>query len=322
MIQRVHRFTAMGSACSLTITAADGDAAESLALRAEATVAQLEALWSRFRPDSELMVLDEHTGEDWGVGPDTFGLIAAALEAHRRTDGLFDPTLLDALVAAGYDRSFDQLGDGVIPIAAPCDAPVGARAGAGVGPEQIGLDHGRAMVRLPAGLRLDLGGIAKGRAADVVAEQLRRRGAIGACVDLGGDIVVFGARAVDEPWGIAVDDPQRPGDDLALLVLEQGAVATSSRARRRWTTTEGPAHHLIDPRTRRPAVTDLLAVTVVAAEAMWAEVFAKAVLIAGSVEGAALLDTVGLPALLVDESGTVTSVGAMESFLMDAQAPR
>ncbi len=323
MIESVHRFAAMGSECTITITAPDVGSAQRSAEQAETTVRQLEALWSRFRPDSELMVLNAGAGSAIGVSPDTFALIGAAVDAWRLTGCLFDPTLLDALRGAGYDRSFEQLaaaspGAAVIPGSADADAGAGAGdpSPSGVLPTEIRFDDETFFVTLPAAMQLDLGGIGKGRAADIVAASLERTGVPGGCVDLGGDMVVFGARAADEPWAVAVDDPAHPGTDLALLVLDRGAVATSSRARRRWTTPAGAAHHLIDPRTGRPAVSDLLAVTVVAAEAMWAEVHAKAALIAGSEAGTELLERAGLSALFVTEDARLLPVGGIDGFLL------
>jgi thiamine biosynthesis lipoprotein len=313
MIEVVHQFTAMGSDCAFTITSVDEIAASTLAMRAEAVVAHLESLWSRFRSDSELMVLNEHAGHAHGVGPDTFSLIAASIDAWRLTGGLFNPTVLDDLIAAGYDRNFTELDEGEGNAIAPTVQP--ARGRDAVSPDSIILDAERAFVTLPEDVNLDLGGIAKGAAADTAAGVLERGGALGACVDLGGDIAVFGDRCDGQPWLIAVDDPAEPGSDLAMIHLDRGAVATSSRARRRWVHAGKEAHHLIDPRTGEPAVTDLLAVSVVASGAMWAEVYAKAALIAGSVEGERLLRSAELPALFVSEGGELRFVGEIEPFL-------
>lgn len=314
MIESVHRFSAMGTTCAVTITAVDERSAQPFAARSERVVAHLESLWSRFRPGSELMVLNEHAGSEHGVSPDTFALLAAAVEAWRVTDGRFDPTMLEALVSAGYDRSFELL---------VAEAPIGsAPPPPRPGPDAIRLDAERAFVTLPAGVHLDLGGIAKGRTADIVAMQLERDGVAGACVDLGGDIAVFGVRADARPWAVAIEDPTDSGSDLACIGLDRGAVATSSIARRRWTSEGAAAHHLIDPRTRRPAVTDLVAVSVVAAEAMWAEVFAKAALIAGSTEGRMLIEDAGLSAVFVTAAGEMHDVGAMDQYLLPLGATR
>ncbi|NCY17573.1 MAG: FAD:protein FMN transferase [Actinobacteria bacterium] len=142
MFETVRSFGAMGSTCSITITVEDHRAADRLAERAEAMVHQLEALWTRFRSDSELMGLNEHAGQEWGVSPDTFALISAAIEARALTGGLFDPTLLDALIDAGYDRSFDQIVDG--------DRPAVRSLHDQSMVDEIDLDAERLFVTLPA----------------------------------------------------------------------------------------------------------------------------------------------------------------------------
>lgn len=318
MIESIHRFTAMGSDCAFTITGPDRSTAAALATRAQAVVDHLESLWSRFRPDSELMRLNARAGSASGVGPDTYALIASAIGAWRLTGGLFDPTMLDALVAAGYDRSFDALGDAHRD--GSVDGPSPTVRQNSLGPDAILLDEERAFVTLPEHVHLDLGGIAKGAAADTVAGVLERAGAIGACVDLGGDIAVFGSRCDGQPWVIGVDDPAHRGADLALLRLDRGAVATSSRSRRRWVRAGQDAHHLIDPRTGRPATSDLLSVTVVASTTMWAEVYAKSALIAGSIEGELLVRSAGLAALFVGDGGEVIAAGDIDRFLIPVVA--
>ena len=184
------------------------------------------------------------------------------------------------------------------------------------GPAGIEVDERIGLVVLPAGCHLDLGGIGKGRSADLVIDQLLGAGALGACVDLGGDVRVGGLTAGGgDDWVIAVDDPFEPGRDLALLRLAGGAVTTSSSAKRRWSTDSGGAHHLIDPTTGRSARSGTAAVTVVAGSAAWGEVHAKAALIAGAVRGRALIEEAGMCALLVADDGTVTTAGPIGDFL-------
>jgi thiamine biosynthesis lipoprotein len=172
-------------------------------------------------------------------------------------------------------------------------------------------------VVLPAGCHLDLGGIGKGRCADLLAAELLAAGALGACVDLGGDVRVAGRTSTGgDDWVVAVDEPFHPGEDLALVQLADGAVTTSSRAKRRWGSGPTAGHHLIDPATGRPAETDLLAVTVVAASAAWGEVHAKAALVAGARRGRALLEAAGMCGLLVAADGTCTPAGPIGDFLV------
>ncbi|HMK07966.1 MAG TPA: FAD:protein FMN transferase, partial [Anaerolineales bacterium] len=162
-------------------------------------------------------------------------------------------------------------------------------------------------VRLPAGTRLDLGGIGKGWAADRAVRRLSRTGA--ALVDAAGDIAVSGPTASGDPWPIGVADPAHAERQLAVLMIGKGGVATSGRDYRRWRQGGLWAHHIIDPRTGRPAQTDVLSATVVGPSARMAEAAAKAVLILGSREGLGWLE--GRPALaglvVLDDERVLTS---------------
>jgi thiamine biosynthesis lipoprotein len=172
------------------------------------------------------------------------------------------------------------------------------------------LDAATRTVTLPAGVGLDLGGIAKGWLADLVAERLLRYGA--ALADLGGDIAVRGLPPDADAWYIDVEGPA--GAVLGRLRLAgDGGVATSGVTRRRCRTAAGAQHHLIDPRTGRPALTDLLSVSVIAPSAAMAEVAAKGALLLGSALGqAALAAAPELGGVLVQRDGRVTLVGGVE----------
>ena len=258
-------------------------------------LADLEARWSRFRPDSEISVLNRAAGRSVAVSPETLTLLALAVLGWQATAGRFDPTVLNALEAVGYDRSFDQLpGDG------PTD---GARRAPGPAPGLAGLriDPEAGTVTLPAGTRLDLGGIAKGYAADLLCAQLRTSGATGVCVNVGGDLRVGGPAPHGGPWAIAVPHPH--GGQAATLQLTEGAAATSSPLRRTWHAGGRPAHHLIDPHTGRPAQTGILQVTAVAAEGWRAEVATKATFLAGLSEALTLATHLDAEALVVDQDG-------------------
>jgi thiamine biosynthesis lipoprotein len=175
-------------------------------------------------------------------------------------------------------------------------------AGPVYGTEAITLANRRA--RLLSGAQLDFGGIGKGWAADTL---VRRFGAASVLFDVGGDIAVGGPRADGSAWPIAVHDPLTEADSpLALLLLERGGIATSGRDYRQWRVGDRAVHHIIDPRTGAPAVTDVLAATVIAPTAVGAEVAAKVVLIQGSARGLEWLEKrPELAGLIVCENGEV-----------------
>jgi thiamine biosynthesis lipoprotein len=307
-------FGAMGTTVHLIGVAASecGPEVVQLLEAAEARVHHLEAQWSRFRPNSELSRLNERAGTPTVVARDTYELVAAAVAGWSRTGGLFDPTLVDAVEAAGYERSFETL---------PTDRPAALlthrpRYEASAGCGGIGLDPDALTVCLPPGTRLDLGGIAKGRTADLVVADLAAAGLDGACANLGGDVRVWGrgpgnACGLDGAWRIDIQDPTAPSVPLALLEIDDGAVVTSTRLRRRWLVDGVEHHHLIDPRTGRPAFNGWAQVSVVAGSATDAEVLAKALFLAGPQPRllGTHLDADGARAVLVGDDGRVETVG-------------
>jgi FAD:protein FMN transferase len=291
----------MGSAVHLLVSGAGIELLE----RARARLDQLESRWSRFLDDSELCRVNAAAGRPVRVSPDTAQVVRRSVEAWRVTGGLFDPAVLAAVESAGYDKSFERL-----------EATAATRPDTATHPSPgcDGIEVDDDTVCVPSGVRLDLGGIGKGYAADQVAYELRQDGATGACVNLGGDVRVSGPSDGGTGWAIGVTDPFDESANMTTVSLDEGAVATSSRLRRRWRRGEEELHHLIDPRTGEPAQTSLVAVTVVAAQAHWAEILAKAALIAGKDAGRQLLEHNGLSALLVSEDGDIERVGSMEGY--------
>ena len=278
-------FRAMGTEIEVLL---DADSDAPLA-EAEQELRRLESLLSRFLPESELSRLNAAGSLD--VGPELLELAELALAARERTGGRFDPTVHDALVAAGYDRSFDLLD----PASRPVDAE-GARCGGAVD-----VDRGAGRIALEPGYRIDLGGIAKGWAADRVVAFLS--GAGPALVNAGGDVSAAGAA-----WPVGVETPA----GALTLELRQGGLATSGTDRRRWIQAGRERHHLIDPGTGEPAAGDLLTVTVAADSAAEAEVLATSLFLAGSVERAAAeADTDAIPAVLVGADGEMRLAGGL-----------
>jgi len=291
---RADRFPAMGT--EVLVVAPEDEAAATEAVRE--LFGEWERCLSRFRADSELCELNRRAGAWVDASPLLVAVVGRALAAAVATDGAFDPTLLAQLVALGYDRTFSSL---------PADRPALARPSApGGGWRWVGIDPARRRVMVPAGAGLDLGGIAKGMAVDAALDLLRARGIEVALVSAGGDLAVCGTPPGLRGWPVAVEAREGSVD----VMLRGGALATSSVGRRRWRQGGRTRHHLLDPRTGEPAAGGLWSVSVAASRCDQAEVAAKAALILGPREGAALLARHGLAALLVQESGARQAVGA------------
>jgi thiamine biosynthesis lipoprotein len=271
-------------------------------------VEDLEAKWSRFLADSEISALNRNAGTPVAVSPETITLVHRAAEAWRLSGGAFDPTVLGAMIRAGYDRSFELLGP----------APVAGRSVLGIGAADIRIDGDE--VTIPAGTGFDPGGIGKGLAGDLVCAEMMAAGAAGVCVNLGGDVRVMGASPTGDGWTIAVEHPWMEAP-IALLGVRDGAVATSTTLRRRWATGGETRHHLIDPQTGGPSDTDLTLATVVAADGWRAEVLAKAVMLAGSAHPFDIVGGTGAEALAVDGHGRVQSTQGLAAFLGETAVP-
>jgi thiamine biosynthesis lipoprotein len=280
----------MGCTAEVTVVGGHDDHLRS----AEARLQALDALWSRFRPGSDVSRLNAADGAAVAVGPDTLTLLEALVAAWRATGGAFDPTLLPALVAAGDAVSRRDP-------TARSHAPPGARCPGD--PAGIVVDHGRGTARLPRGTTIDAGGLGKGLGADLVVAELVAAGAEGALVSVGGDLRVTGR--APGAWAVAVEHPDATRRRLAVVDLAEGGVATSTPAARRWTGHDGRwRHHLLDPATAAPSTAPVASVTVAAGTAAWAEAFTKVPYALGTRDGLAALDAAGLAALIVTEDGT------------------
>ena len=298
MLAHERTFRVMGTDARLLLHAADGAAAADALRAAEDEVRAIESRFSRFLETSELSHLNAAGGAWFDASPELREVLALAKELHVESDRLFDPAILPALESAGYDTSFERI--------APRAEPTAVRSPGRSFDVEIDGDR----VRLAPGLRIDLGGIVKGWAADRLADALCVHGP--ALVDLGGDCALRG----DPPegrWIIAVERPDRSGEPLSVLALGPGGVATSGTNRRRWRTGDGWSHHVIDPRTGAPADTDLDQVTALHPSAASAEVWAKSALIAGTNAAMALHGRVAdLELVLVPTAGVpLATAGAV-----------
>ena len=293
-------FPAMGTTCEVTLVGGHVGLLDLARRRVE----ELEGRWSRFRDDSEITRLNSRCGRPTALTADGYLLVDHAVAAWEWTGGRYDPTVLESIVAAGYDRTFEDLED-----RRPAGAPRPAPGCAGVE-----LDPLLRAVTLPPGVGIDPGGIGKGLATDLVVELLLDEGVAGACVSLGGDGRVAG-EAPEGGWRIGIGNPYEASELLAVVRLTDHGIATSSRLMRRWRSGGRERHHLLDPRSGRSIDNGLDAVTVIADDAWMAEVLTKAAFVAGAAEGARLLTHLGAAGLLVESLEQLRTAGPFAAFV-------
>jgi thiamine biosynthesis lipoprotein len=256
----------------------------------------LERVWSRFVPTSDISRINR-LGDVGGVvevDPATLTLLATMLEGTERTAGRFDPTVLRAVIAEGYDASTTNRA------IRTTIAPRGRRSASLY---DLVLDPTTNTVTVPPGLVLDPGGIGKGLAADLTVARLLGTGGVeGALVAIGGDLAMAGVPVHPAGWFVDVEHPDPDRGLLCSLAVSGGGVATSSVRSRRWMRGGVERHHQIDPRTAACSTTDLSAVTVVAPAGWLAEVHATAALSVGSDDVIAYLHGHGLSGVAVAET--------------------
>ena len=283
---------------------------------AKSSIDHHERHWSRFLPDSDISRLNHAAGSTVHIDPATVVLLQAMIDGWRATTGAFDPTLLAPLVNLGYAASWDDS-------AAVTSLPLDALRRADL--DLLVIDKAQCTATTPRGMCLDAGGIGKGLAADLVVGYLIDAGADGASVSIGGDLAVRGRAPQPDGWIIGIADPMSSGDtdvEDGQLMMVEGGVATSGTLRRRWVDAEGGStHHLLDPATGRPVrhARELIAATVVAGTAAWAEVWTKTLMVRGAA-ALEVLDDLGLGARVTDADATRSVNGAWSAFALPSRS--
>jgi FAD:protein FMN transferase len=266
----------------------------------EAELAAIDRTCSRFRTDSELANLNAAQGKVSDVSPLLLEAVTVALEAARATDGLVDPTVGRTLRLSGYDATFAVIRTRTAPqpTSFACDSDWRA----------IQVDRRHARIRLPRRVELDLGATAKALAADRAAQAAFESTQSGVLVSLGGDIAVAG----DPPpggWSIRIADDHAASLDVSgpTVLISTGGLATSGTSVRRWRTSVGELHHIVDPRTGRSASGCWRTVTVAASSCLAANTASTAAIVLGDA-AVSWLTELGLPARLVRQDGVVRRV--------------
>ena len=292
-------FSALGTTAE--VTTLDAAALSGAIDVLERELDAIDCACSRFRDDSEVTRLAGAGGRWMPASRLLLEALEAGVHAAAVTGGAVDPTVGASMRALGWDADFRVVVTRTEPIAIELVPARGWRC--------IELDHERRRVRVPAGVVVDLGATAKALAADRAASAAWRATGSPVLVNLGGDVAVAGP-APAGGWPILVTDDHRAPSvaDGQTVTIGAGGLATSSTTVRRWRTTEGLAHHVLDPRTGRPAPEIWRTVSVAASSCVDANTASTAAIVLGD-RAPALLERLGLPARLVRSDGRVVVVG-------------
>jgi FAD:protein FMN transferase len=293
-------FPALGTTAALVVT--DLSALEPARALLERELDAIDLACSRFRDDSELVQLNAASGSEVEVSELLLEALLVALRAAETSGGLVDPTVGRTMRLAGYDRPFTVVRGRDGRLFRPSFSPA-------PGWRTVEVNESRGTVRARPGVELDLGATAKALAADRAARMAADATASGVLVNLGGDIAVAGAPPPGG-WSIRIaDDHAAPLDAPGPAVsVVTGGLASSGTTVRRWASADGELHHIVDPRTGRPAASPWRTVTVAAASCVEANTASTAAVVLGE-DAPAWLDERRLPARLVRLDGSVVPVG-------------
>jgi thiamine biosynthesis lipoprotein len=262
---------------------------------------ELDRTCSRFRPDSELMRVEQTAGRWVAISGLLTDLLASAIHVAQLTDGMVDPTVGAAVAQLGYDRDFAFVAREATTLPSVRQAVPGWQC--------IELDADRRMLRLPPAVHVDLGSSAKAFAVDQAAKVIADASGSGVLVNVGGDIAVSGEPPVGG-WrvGLAPSASAAPRDTEQVISIRAGGLASSGTTVRTWRRGDRTLHHIVDPRTGDVAVSDWLLVSVAAPSCLLANAGSTAAIVdsSGAIDR---LTRMQLPARLVAHDATVTTLG-------------
>jgi thiamine biosynthesis lipoprotein len=289
----------MGVTCVVTVV---GSNSHEIALHCLDLVEELESLWSRFIPTSDISRLNIANGQPTVVDERTLTLIHHMIAAHQATEGAYNPTRLPLQIAAGDTHSLIN------------DRNTELATGSIVYSQLSGIHiFHDGKVSLPRGMTLDAGGIGKGLAADLILRVALEQGADGACINLGGDIAINTGDSIG--WDVEILSPFDPGVILDTVRVSVGGVATSSLfARQR--NSAGIASHLFSDSSAHDTQ-HTVGATVIANSAAWSEAWTKYAILSNPAQAIDTLTSTGLAALLVSADGHTTRTESWKTFTND-----
>jgi FAD:protein FMN transferase len=285
----------MGTLVELTAVAPSDAIAQAALSAGFQEIRRLENMLSTWIETSELSRVNQAAGlEPVGVSAETFDLLRRALEVAEYTEGGFNIAIGPAVRLWNIPEAPR--------IPSPMELEIAAQS---VDYRRIHLDQSRRTVFLAKlGMQIDIGGIGKGFAAEKAAAVMREIEATGGLVAVAGDFRVFGRRADGTAWPIGIQHPRKPGKILATLDATDEAISTSGDYERYFMKDGVRYHHILDPKTLQPARL-CQSVTIIAPDATTADALATGVFVMGPVRGMALVERLGLGAVIVDAQGMV-----------------
>jgi thiamine biosynthesis lipoprotein len=262
---------------------------------------ELETKWSRYIPTSELMQINNNPESMIQVSDATLRLVNEMKNGFEVTQGIFSGNILGELIDLGFANSR---------INPENVTNWQARAKSVADLSDVEMDLQNKSVSVPSGVALDSGGIGKGLAADLMSDYAMQLGAMGIAVFAGGDVAVKGMAPDAAGWKVNISDPGDVDKFIDTISLSRGGLATSSPMG--WRIKD--AHHIIDPRTHKSSDSDVLQATIIAQNASQAEVLAKMCVILGSHEGISRIDSLGVAALVIDNTYQVHTSQHWETY--------
>lgn len=311
-------FTAMDTGMTLTVHAASQAVADDAANACRQRVLELDELLAPENAASEIARANAAGGAPTAVSPATAALVAASLDAASQTGGAFDPTVYPLTSAWGFTT-----GDHRVPSTDELAALLPR-----VGYAAVQVDETAGTVTLEGGAQIDVGGVAKGFAADELRALLRERDITSALFDLGGNVTALGSKPDGSPWKVGVADPDDPGKLAGLLEVRDATVSTSGAYQRYFDGEDGTRyHHLLDPSTGYPAASDLASASVVGADGAQCDALSTACFVLGldgaldlwraaAADGGAAFDLV----LIASDGRTFVTDGIADAYTPAAES--
>ncbi len=292
----------MDTITTITVVSPSQEKAEEAIDAAFDEIKTLEEFLNYFSTESEITAINKAAGKvPVKVSKETLDVVKKAVDVADATDGAFNPTIGPVIKLWGFSR---QSSEHSLPSRKLIEDALRL-----VDYKKIKINNLTSEIYLEEkGMELDLGGIAKGYAADKAIEAIKSKGIKSALVAIAGDIKGFGLKLDHQPWKVGIQDP-RPEESkseankegiLAAMPLKDEAISTSGDYQRFFMKDGKRYHHIIDPRTGYPTASQVISVSVIAPEGYAADGISTGIFVLGSEKGIKLLESMGLDGIIVD----------------------